>query len=246
MITGGGTGIGQATALVLAQHGADIVVASRRVENLEDTAEQVRASGRRAVSHRTDVRKPQDCRSLIARTLDEFGRIDILVNNAGGSKSFPLDEWSPEEFDNSMALNLRSAFILCQEAARHMAAQRDGRIVNISSVASEVPMPGLAPYGMAKAGVNNLTRTMAAQFGDTGVRINCVCVGFVRTQGFVRAMEAIGRDADEVARDASALGRAGTPEEIAYPVLFLVSDASGFISGETLHVNGGPPARGPW
>ena len=145
-----------------------------------------------------------------------------------------------------MALNLRGAFVLSREAVRHMAAQKDGRIVNISSVASEVPMPGLGPYGMAKAGVNNLTRTMAAHYGDKGVRVNCVCIGFVRTQGFVRAMEAIGRDADEVARDASALGRAGTPEEIAYPVLFLVSDASGFISGETLHVNGGPPAPGPW
>jgi len=246
VITGGGTGIGKATSIVLAEHGADVVVASRRMENLEQTAEQVRALGRRALTRRTDVRKTDECRDLISATVEEFGRIDILVNNAGGSKSFSLDEWSVEEFENSIALNLRSVFVLSQEAARHMVHQGGGSIVNISSVASEFAMPGLAPYGMAKAGVNNLTRTMAAEYGRSGVRVNCVCIGFVKSSGFVRAMEAIGRDADEVARSSNAIGRAGTPEEIAFPILFLSSTAASFISGETLHLNGGPPVTGPW
>jgi len=127
-----------------------------------------------------------------------------------------------------------------------MVSQGRGSIVNISSVASEVAMPGLTPYGMAKAGVNNLTRTMAAEYGKSGVRVNCVCVGFVKSDGFVRAMTAIGRDADEVAASSNAIGRAGTPEEIANPILFLVSSAASFISGETLHLNGGPTVTGPW
>jgi len=246
VITGGGTGIGQATALLLAEHGADIVVASRRLENVERTAESARELGRRALARKTDVRNQGECLDLIAAAVEEFGRIDILVNSAGGSKSFLLGQWNAEEFDNSIALNLRSVFVLSQEAVRHMVSQGGGSIVNISSVASEVAMPGLAPYGMAKAGVNNLTRTMAAEYGKSGVRVNCVCVGFVKSDGFVRAMTAIGRDADEVAATSNAIGRAGTPEEIAYPILFLVSSAASFISGETLHLNGGPTVTGPW
>jgi NAD(P)-dependent dehydrogenase (short-subunit alcohol dehydrogenase family) len=246
VVTGGGTGIGNATALKLAEFGADIVVASRRIENLERTTEQVRALGRRALARPTDVRRPDDCRALIQTTVEEFGRIDILVNNAGGSKGFAFDEWTTAEFDNSIALNLRSVFLLSQEAARHMVAEGGGNIVNISSVASEAAMPGLAPYGMAKAGVNNLTRTMAAEYGKHGVRVNCICVGFVKTEGFVRALASIGREADEVAGATNAIGRAGTPDEIALPILFLVSRAASFISGEILHLNGGPAITGPW
>lgn len=245
-VTGGGTGIGRAVAKLLAEHGADVIVASRRMENLQQTVEQVTAIGRRAIALRTDVRKPDDCRKLIADSLESFGRLDILVNNAGGSRSYRFDEWSDDEFDNSIALNLRSVFILSQHAAGHMVSSGRGSIVNISSVASERPMPGLGPYGMAKAGVNNLTRTMAAHYGPYGIRVNCVCVGFVHTDGFVRALTSVRRDPEEVGRSASALGRTGTPEEIAYAVLFLSSEAASFVSGEILHVDGGMTAVGPW
>ncbi len=107
-------------------------------------------------------------------------------------------------------------------------------------------MPGLGPYGMAKAGVNSLTRTMAAAYGESGVRVNCVCVGFVKIGRFRPGHAGHRRDPDEVGGSATPSGRAGTPEEIAYPVLFLASDAASFVSGETLHVNGGPPVTGPW
>jgi NAD(P)-dependent dehydrogenase (short-subunit alcohol dehydrogenase family) len=239
-------GIGRAASVLLSQHGADIVVASRRLENLEETAALVRGLGRRALVHKTDIRDTDECLQLISDTVDTFGRVDILVNNAGGSKYFPLKEWTAKEFDNSIALNLRSVFDLSRAAAQHMVRQGQGSIVNISSVASEVPMPGLTPYGTAKAGVNNLTRTMAAEYGPHGVRVNCICVGFVKSDGFGRAMRSIGRDADEVAAAANALRRAGQPEEIAYPILFLASGASSYVSGEVLHVNGGPPVTGPW
>jgi NAD(P)-dependent dehydrogenase (short-subunit alcohol dehydrogenase family) len=196
--------------------------------------------------HKTDVRNPDECHQLISDTVERFGRIDILINNAGGSKDFPLDQWTTEEFDNSIALNLRSVFELSKAAAYHMKPRGRGSIVNISSVASEVAMPGLAPYGVAKAGVNNLTRTMAAEYGPDGIRVNCVCIGFVKSAGFARAMESIGRDADVVGAESNAIRRIGTPLEVAYPILFLVSAAASYISGETLHVNGGPGVIGPW
>ena len=246
VVTGGGTGIGRTTARVLAEHGADIVVASRSVENLERAARDVKDAGRNALVRKTDVRRPEDCVGLIHDTVAEFGQIDILINNAGGSKAFPMDRWNLEEFEKSIALNLRSVFLLSQEAVHHMVERESGSIVNISSIASRQAMPKLAPYGSAKAGVNNLTRAMAAEYGRWGVRVNCVAAGFVKSEGFVRAMKAMGLDPDEVASRSNAVGRAGDPEEIAYPILFLVSRAASFLSGETIYVDGGPPIAGPW
>jgi NAD(P)-dependent dehydrogenase (short-subunit alcohol dehydrogenase family) len=246
VITGGGTGIGRATAHVLAEHGADVVLASRREENLEQTSSEIRGIGRRAVVKKTDVRKLEDCRALIATAHEEFGRIDILVNNAGGSKAFSFDEWTFEEFENSIALNLRSFFFLSQSVVRHMVEQHSGNIVNISSIASLTAMPGLGPYGMAKAGVNNLTRFLAAKYGADNIRVNCIAPGFVGSDGFARAMNAVDRDPDDVAARSNAMGRAGRPEEIALPILFLVSAASSFLSGETIYIGGGPPVVGPW
>ena len=245
VITGGGTGIGRATAQVLAEHGADVVLASRREENLEQTAATIRELGRKALVKQTDIRRLEECRALIAAAHEEFGRIDILVNNAGGSKSFSFDEWTFEEFENSIALNLRS-FFLSQEVLRHMVEQRSGNIVNISSIASLTAMPGLGPYGMAKSGVNNLTRFLAAKYGADNIRVNCIAPGFVASDGFARAMRAANREPDEVAAQSNAMGRAGRPEEIALPILFLVSSASSFLSGETIYIGGGPPVVGPW
>ena len=243
VVTGGGTGIGRATAHVLAEHGAHVVLASRRVENLERVAAEVRERGRRALVVPTDVRKPEDCRALIERTIAEFGQIDILVNNAGGSQMMPLEAWTLEGWENMIALNLRSVFLLSQAAACHMIPRRRGAIVNISSGAGETGLPYVAPYGAAKAGVNNLTRSLAAALGPHGIRVNCIAVGAIKSEGFLRAMAKAGRDPDQVGAT-NALGRAGLPEEIAWPILFLVSGASSFLSGETIGVNGGPGVPG--
>jgi NAD(P)-dependent dehydrogenase (short-subunit alcohol dehydrogenase family) len=246
VITGAGTGIGRATALLLSEHGADIVAASRRVDNLESTAERVRKCGRSALVHRTDIRDAEQCRELIDKTVQHFGRVDILVNNAGGSRVFRLADWTPDEFDNSIALNQRGMFFLTQAAVSHMAQRRSGVVVNISSIASEVSMPGLGPYGAAKAGVNALTRLFASEYGRDGVRVNGIIVGFVKSEGFTRTMNALARDPDAVAGETNAIGRAGLPEEVAYSVLFLASPASSYVSGETIHVTGGPSSVGPW
>ncbi len=241
IVTGGGTGIGRATALVFAAHGADLVLASRRRENLERVAAEVEDTGRRALVVPTDVRDPDACTALVDATVAEYGRLDILVNNAGGSQSRPLDAWELDGFHNSIALNLSSVFVLSQAAARHMMERRAGAIVNISSGAAERGLPFVAPYGAAKAGVENLTESYAAGLAPYGIRVNCVGVGAIKSEGFVRAMERIGQDPDVVGGRSNGFRRAGRPEEIAWPILFLVSPAASFLSGQTLYV-GGPPA----
>lgn len=240
VITGGGTGIGRATALLFADAGAPVVLASRKVDNLEKVAAEVRERGGRALVVPTDVRDPAQCQALIDATIREHGRIDILVNNAGGSHSYPLESWTVDAWENMLALNLRSVFLLSQAAAQHMIEQGRGAIVNISSGASQLGLPYVAPYGAAKAGVNNLTKTLAGALTPKGIRVNCIAVGAVASEGFVKEMHRIGRDPDAVGGASNAVGRAGRPDEIAYPILFLASDAASFLSGETIYVGGGP------
>ena len=163
VITGGGTGIGRATALLFAEAGAPVVLASRKVGNLDRVAAEVRERGGHALVVPTDVRDPEQCRALIDRTVAEHGRIDVLVNNAGGSHSYPLESWTVDAWENMLALNLRSVFLLSQAAAAHMVERGSGAIVNVSSGASQLGLPYVAPYGAAKAGVNNLTKTLAAR-----------------------------------------------------------------------------------
>jgi len=160
-----------------------------------------------------------------------------LVNNAGGSRAKTYDTWTLKDFDDMVSLNLRSVWVLSRAAAARMTA--GGSIVNISSAASLRPVPHSAPYGAAKAAMNNLTATMAVDLAPRGIRVNCIAVGTVKSEGFMRAMDRMGLDPDE-AGGHNALGRPGTPEEIAWPSLFLVSAASSFMTGETIHVGGGP------
>ena len=237
VITGGGTGIGRASAVLLAQHGAHIVLAGRKEAPLEETAEQVRALGRRALVVPTDVKDPEACERLVARTMEQFGRLDILVNNAGGSRAKSLDDWTLADFNDMVALNLTSVWVLSLAAARHMRT-RGGAIVNISSMASLRAIPHSAPYGVAKAGVNNMTAVLGADLAQFGIRVNCIAVGTVKSEGYVRAMDRMGLDPD-VAGSQNPMRRPGLPEEIAWPVLFLASGAASFMTGQTIAVNGG-------
>jgi NAD(P)-dependent dehydrogenase (short-subunit alcohol dehydrogenase family) len=244
VITGGGTGIGRATALLFAELGADVVLASRKVENLEAVAAEVAALGRTAKVMQTDVRVVEECEALIDDTIADLGRIDVLVNNAGGSHNHPFDAWTPDYYQNMLDLNLRSVFVLSHRVAPHMQARGSGAIVNVSSGAAATGLPDVAPYGAAKAGVENLTMSFAAALTPSGIRVNCVRVGAIKSEGFVRAMAKIGRDPDAVGGAASATGRAGDPLEIAWPIVFFASDASSYISGETVFAGGGMRAPG--
>src|SRR5262245_23515451 len=242
IVTGSGTGIGRATARLLAEHGADVVLAARRVELLERTAGEIHALGRKAVVVKTDVTESDQCEHLVATALKDLGRVDVLVNNAGGSiNKTPLD-WSTAEWHEIVDLNLASVWFLSRAAAKPMLEQGKGAIVNISSGASFLALPMVAPYGAAKAGINSLTRSLAAAWTEGGVRVNAVACGAVQTEGYGTSTRRQQLPPDAVLGPGNAIGRIGQPDEIAYPVLFFASDASSYCSGQTLWVNGGQKA----
>jgi NAD(P)-dependent dehydrogenase (short-subunit alcohol dehydrogenase family) len=243
VITGGGTGIGRGAALVLAEHGADVVLAGRRPEPLESTAKEIQALGRRALAVPADVTSPEQCQDLVDTTLRELGRLDILVNNAGGAETKGIAKWTEKEWHQVVALNLGSVWFLSRCAAGPMLAQGKGTIVNISSGASLLSMPQAAPYAASKAGVNSLTGSMAAAWTRKGVRVNAIAVGAVRAATLVDELGRQGIDPDSVGAT-NASGRLGEPDEIGYGVLFFASDASGFCSGQTLYMHGGPGPAG--
>jgi NAD(P)-dependent dehydrogenase (short-subunit alcohol dehydrogenase family) len=243
IITGGGTGIGRASALVLAEHGADVVLAGRRLEPLQTTAAEVEALGRRALPVSTDVTTAAACEQLVTTTLAEFGRVDILVNNAGGASTQSINRWSEEEWLHVIALNLGAVFFLSRAAAKPMIELGKGAIVNISSGAGLLAMPQAAPYGAAKAGVNNLTASMASAWTRKGVRVNAIAVGAVRAATLLDDAARYGLDPEAIGLT-NASGRLGEPDEIGYGVLFFASDASSFCSGQTLYMHGGPGPAG--
>jgi NAD(P)-dependent dehydrogenase (short-subunit alcohol dehydrogenase family) len=243
VVTGGGTGIGRGTALVLAEHGADVVLAARRAEPLESTAEEIEALGRRALAVPTDVTSPEQCQHLVDTTVREMGGVDILVNNAGGAQTKSIAKWTEDEWHKVVALNLGSVWFLSRCAAEPMLEQGKGAIVNISSGASLLAMPQAAPYGAAKAGVNNLTASMAAAWTRKGIRVNTIAVGAVRAASLVDDAARYGLDPEAIGTT-NASGRLGEPDEIGYGVLFFASDASSFCSGQTLYVHGGPGPAG--
>ena len=243
VVTGGGTGIGRGAALVLAEHGADVVLAARRTEPLASTANEIEALGRRALTVPTDVTDPDACRRLVDTAVAELGRIDVLVNNAGGAETKPISKWTDEEWQEVLALNLGSVWHLSRAAAKPMLAQGKGAIVNISSGASLLAMPQAAPYAAAKAGVNNLTGSMASAWTGRGVRVNAIAVGAVRAPTLIDDLARYGIEADTMG-ETNASGRLGEPEEIGHGVLFFASDASSFCSGQTLYMHGGPGPAG--
>jgi NAD(P)-dependent dehydrogenase (short-subunit alcohol dehydrogenase family) len=199
----------------------------------------VAAVGRRATVVPTDVKDPAACEALAEAAQAAHGRIDFLINNAGGSRAKTYPNWSLADFDDMMSLNLRSVWVLSRAAAPHIRASGGGAIVNISSGASLYPVPHSSPYGAAKAAVNNLTAVMAVDLANWGIRVNCVAPGTIKSEGFLRAMDKLRLDPDEVG-GANPTGRAGLPDEIAWPILFLCSPASSFMTGETINVAGGP------
>lgn len=243
LVTGGGTGIGSATALLLARHGADVAIAARTVADLDRTAAEVSAAtGRRCLVVPTDVKLEDQVVAMVARTVGELGRIDILVNNAGGTRMSPLQDIPMRGWDSVYELNVRSAYVATREAGVHFRAQGRGAIVNISSDAGVHGVKGGAHYASAKAALQMFTKVTAAEWGRFGVRANCIAVGAIASERVVEAWRVAGIDQSEFAK--VPLGRAGRPDEVARAILFMASDASSYITGQTLAVDGGPMLGG--
>ena len=239
VITGAGSGIGRATALVFAEFGAHTVLADLRLESAEKVAEEVRAIGGRALPVKVDVRVPEEVTAMVKRSTEEFHTIDILVNCAGGSYNALIEDISVEFWDKILNLNLRGPFLCTQAVGKVMVEQGGGAIINISSGIGFKASLGVVAYGSAKAGLIQLTRLTAGEWGKYGIRVNAIAPGGIDSEGRRRAMLKAGLDPD-MGGDNNALGRIGRPDEIAYMNLFLASDAGSFVNGETISVDGGP------
>jgi citronellol/citronellal dehydrogenase len=246
IITGGGTGIGAATARLFAAHGAEaLVVAARTAEQIAAVAAEIEATtSTRVLAVPTDVKVEESIVNMVERTVAEFGRIDVLVNNAGGTRMGPLESTPTKAWDSVFALNVRGPFLCTREAGHHMIAQRSGVIVNVSSGAGVNGVLHGAGYSAAKAALQMFTRVTAGEWGRFGIRANCVAVGLVASERAVDAWEVAGIDAEQF-QQGIPLGRVGEPVDVASSILFLSSDAASYVSGETFSVNGGPHLGGP-
>jgi NAD(P)-dependent dehydrogenase (short-subunit alcohol dehydrogenase family) len=236
IVTGASSGLGVAFAKALAEAGADVALGARREDRLADTRKLVEAAGRRAVTVRTDVTKPEDCQALVEAAMAEFGRIDILVNNAGVGTAVPATRETPEQFRSVVELNLNACYWMAQSCGRVM--KPGSSIVNIASVLG-LTSGGLpqAAYSATKAGLIGLTRDLAAQWTSRkGIRVNALAPGFF-------ASEMTDQFEDDYINSKimprTLVGRLGHSEELATALLFLASDAGGYVTGITLPVEGG-------
>jgi NAD(P)-dependent dehydrogenase (short-subunit alcohol dehydrogenase family) len=234
VVTGGSRGIGRAIVQALAEAGADVVIASRKLDACEAAAAEVRSTtGRSAVAIACHVGRWADCDRLVAETLDRLGRLDVLVNNAGMSPLYPsLDAVTEELYDKTLAVNLKGPFRLAVLAATHMAAHDGGSIINVGTVGSLVASTNELPYACAKAGLNALTVGLAEAYAPT-VRVNAILPGPFRTD-VTKAWPPEALDGSFVP-----LGRLGEPEEIAPLALHLASHASSYTTGAIIRVDGG-------
>lgn len=247
LVTGGSRGIGEASAILLAQAGADVAVSSRKQEDLDKVAERVRAEGRRAIAVAAHVGRLPQIRPLVDRVVSELGRLDILVNNAGTNFFAPAIDMEERAWDTVMNLDLKGLFFLSQAAARVMRDQGGGSIVNISSTSGLRVQVPTAHYSIAKAGVIMATKAMALEWAEYNIRVNCIAPGAIDTRLYDAIFALMPEEEGKRAKAAAAAGvpmkRVGLPHEIADGVLYLASDASTYVTGQTFAIDGGALLR---
>ena len=237
LITGGGTGIGAATARLFAGEGAAVCITGRRKAPLDEVVAAIQASSGRALAVSGDVSVTEDCKRMVDETIAAFDRIDVLVNNAGTSTLTRADEISDELWDETIGTNLSGAFRLIRAVLPGMISRGTGSIVNISSVLGQTGMKGAAAYGASKAGLDQLTRVLAVEYADRGIRVNSVAPAWVHTP-----MNKSVRDHAtmyERLKKRHPMGRFGTPDEIARAILHLASDEAAWTTGAVMTVDGG-------
>ena len=241
VVTGSSSGIGKATALLLAREGACVCgAANRNTEGGEATRRQAEEAGAAAVFVQADVGQAADCQRVVDAALGAFGRIDVLVNNAGITRGAPLERLDEAFWDHVVDTNLKSAYLMTRAVAPDMLSRGAGAVVNVSSVHAVATVPRLAVYAASKAGLCGLTRGLAVELGPRGIRVNCILPGTIDTTLYHRSRG----DADPATwqphrSDAQVLGRCGSPDEIASAIAFLASGEASFVNGATLTADGG-------
>jgi len=236
IVTGAGRGIGAAIAVGFAEVGADVVCAARSLDQLEETAETIRALGRRALVVGCDVMERAQLENLVAATIKEFGGIDLLVNNAGGTPPRPFLQTSERLFESALRFNVTSAFLLSRFAVPSMLERGAGSIVNISSAMGRLSDRGFVAYATAKAALAHMTRNMGTELAPR-VRVNAIAVGSVETSALAPFLEDDARRAEMNAR--TPMRRLGTTDDIALAAIYLASSAASFVTGKVFEVDGG-------
>jgi NAD(P)-dependent dehydrogenase (short-subunit alcohol dehydrogenase family) len=242
LVTGAARGLGRAISLALAHAGADVALGLRDINADAGLAAELRAMGRKALPLQMDMLSMQQISRATQETQKQFGRIDILVNNAGIAPENPAENVREEDFDATLAVNLKGTFFASQCVARHMIRQKSGSIINMSSQAGFAALPGESIYCMTKAAIAHLTKCLAVEWGKYGITVNAVAPTFIHTPGTESALADPAFRADTVERIA-ALHRIGEPMEVAGAVVFLASPAASLITGETILIDGGWTAR---
>jgi len=238
LVTGASRGIGQVIAVAFAQAGADVALAARGADGLAATAKEVRNLGRQAVEIPADLTVQETAATVVAEAIDRLGHLDIVVNNAGGSSFMvPFLDLRLSGWEKVLRLNLDATMRICQAAGAHMTARGGGSIINIASVAGLAAAPSLAPYGAAKAAVVSLTKTLASEWGRAGVRVNALCPGWTATELNRTLWDS--PDGGQATVASVPMGRWAKPEEMAGPAIFLASEASSFMTGQVLVIDGG-------
>lgn len=241
IVTGSGRGIGRAIAIELAKAGANVVVTSRHTEECQEVCDVIDADGGASLCVKCDVSKSDEVKNLVKETVEKFGTVDILVNNAGIVRQKPLTETSEEDWDLTLDVNLKGAFLFCKEVAPIMMEKKSGKIISIASIAGEVGFMNLSAYCASKGGLVNLTRELALELAPYNVQVNAIDPGVIETQMTEGMLE------DEESKNGLLaqipMGRVGQPEEIGKAALFLASDDASYVTGQTLAVDGGWVAK---
>ncbi|MBN2238332.1 MAG: glucose 1-dehydrogenase [Dehalococcoidales bacterium] len=238
VVTGGAGGIGKALALGLADAGADVVVTSRGLEKLEKTAGEIKEKGRSSLAISTDVTDEKSVQSMVETVLKEYSRIDILVNGAGVAIRKPADEFPIDEWQTVMDANVRGTFLCCQAVGRQMLKQNGGKIINISSVRGRYGLPsGYAAYCPSKGAVDTLTRTLACEWAKNNILVNAIAPTVIETELTKELLADVAYANTLKAR--IPMGRWGVTEDLIGPCVFFASDASNFVTGQILYIDGG-------
>ena len=243
LVTGGSRGIGESAAIRFAKAGADVVVTSRNQADLDEVSKKIEAEGRKSMAIATHVGRMEQIQSLVDSVVKNFGRIDILVNNAGTSFNTPAMDMTERAWDSVMNLNLKGVFFLSQAVARVMKDNGGGKIVNISSVAGIRVQDATPHYSVSKAAVIMLTKVLAKEWAVHNIRVNCIAPGPIETRLYDAIFAVFPEGEKEKAKEMAVahvpLKRAGLPREIADAIIFLASEASSYMTGQTFAVDGG-------